>query len=340
MDGPNEVGSLYSYASINDTAYFELSELIDHAVSAKFVISEMSPGIVIPLSGNIIKNLSVIFSDNNNQEVETSFTALKGRLTPDLFPFAGYGYTYETMDQYLSANPILSIKPSELYIYHPNQQERLYVFCKEAMNVSVTASIYLHKGGTIHQDMGAFSASNNSLYELDTSYQKVVQPHIASPDNGCSYYRIRLYSGFTPISKWYNYHVDFNTRVDGCFVFQNSLGGFDTLCPTGGLSIRSRRAQDVSQVVPTPFAKQQDQRISSLDSSIRFSRYTGNLPIDYLQFLQQLLFSPKVYWVEPGGQPLEITIADSNINIAKNTGELISAQIPYFFNPPLKAEKQ
>ncbi len=340
MDGASEVGSLYSYATINDIAHFELSELIDSAVSAEFSISPFSPGIVHPLVGNIIKNLSVVFSDNTNSETSTSFTALKGTVSPDLFAFAQYAFKYETLEQYVSENPILSLKPPDLYVYHANQPERLYLYAHDAINVSVHASLYLHKGGEIHEEVASFSAVKNFLYEIDTSFSSIVQPFISGANNSCSLYRIRLYSGHLPVSKWYNYHCDLNAATDGCFVFQNSLGGFDTLCPTGELSIRSQRAHDASQVVATPFKKQYNQTISNLKTNILLSRNTGNLPASYVPFLQQLLFSPKVYWVQHGEDPAEITISDSNINIADKQGDLVSARIPYFFNPQLKAEQQ
>lgn len=340
FDGQSEVGSLYGFASTNNIARFELSELIDSVVSAEFVIQEIGTGIVQQIVNSIKKDLSVTFSDNDGSEIASAFSVIKGNLTPDIPAFAGYGYNYNTISEYLADNPVLSIKPFDVFVHHPNQPERLYLYVKEAKTIDVAASLYMHRAGTIHENAATFNAPDNSLFVIDTSYSAIAGPHISGSETGCSYYRIRIYTDtHFPISEWYNYHVDFNTQADGCFVFQNSLGGFDTLCPTGGLAIRSQRAQDVSQVVQTPMLKQNANKISNLKTSTLLSRHTGRLPNSYVPFLQQLLFSPKAYWLAYGSQPQEITIADSNINIAEKPGELISAQIPYFFNPRLKAEQ-
>lgn len=341
-DGATEVGSLYSYASSQNIAHFELSELIDSVV--KSLVSHSTPGEISPgsivhkITNHTIKTLSVTFTDNTS-EVSCSFTALKGVITPDLFSLIGYGYEKQSTSQYLSDNPVLSVRPSDIYVHDKNQPERLYLYFKEAVSLSLMVSVFTNRE-TYHQTLASINAPANSLYSIDASYNSIVSPILVQPDEICSDYNLQLYNGFVPFTRRYNYHVDLSGRSKGCFFFRNSLGGYDTLSPTGILSVRSSRAHDATPVAETPFFKKHKTHISDIKPTVLYTQDTGMLPASYAHSIQQLLYSPQVYWVPKGGGLREITINESNLTLSDSPGELVSAKIPYFFNPQIKAEQQ
>ena len=341
-DGATEVGSFYSFASSQNIAHFELSELIESVVNSRFSLTPeeeiIERQIFTKILSHTIKTFSVTFSDNSH-ETSCSFTVIKGKITPDLYSLIGYGYEYESISQYLLNNPVLSIKPKDIYVHHPDQPERIYLYLKEEMSISVEVTAHL-PGGVISESIATFSATANSIYYINTSYESIIPELSIKHVSHCSFYRIRLYSGAYPITPWYDHYVNFSTKSKGCFVFQNSLGGYDTLPTTGNLSLRSTRAHDASQVAQNPFLKQNTSVISNIKTSSLYTQNTGMLPSSYAHFIQQLLYSPKAYWLPFGESPMEITIDQANINISKTPGELVSAQIPFFFNPKLKAEQQ
>jgi len=334
--GGPEVGSVYSFASVNDTAYFELSEFFDHAVTSEFKIHPIGQGIAQEINSHTKKEFNILF-DNGTHALAQMITVIKGEITPDLFSIAGYGTSFNTVEEYMASKYLLSLRPTSIFVRHPMQPERLYFYAVISTTVDISLSAYTPKGA-VHVNAGSFSASARSLWEIDTSYQSLVKPNIPAGASA-AHYRVRLYSGMVNLTPIYKYFVDFNVPSDGSFVFQNSLGGFDTLCPAGETSVRSSRSHNASRLVTVPGSQLPAQRISGKVNERVITRNTGMLSSDYADYLPQILFSNNAYWVPHEGDPHKITFDAGNISLSKSPGDLVFADIPYFFNPAFSAEE-
>lgn len=338
------IGSLYSFTSIDDVASFELSELIHHPFTRHILFHAAPDGNNVDnISNDVKKTIDITFSNDNGEQVSTSIVALNGALTSDMFDLAKYGSHYDTIHDYLSQSPILSFKPDNIYVYHHLQPERLYFYAAYDRSITIEAVIYFSNGDTVTNVIASISAKKGNVYLINTSYDNIVTPHSDGPRAQASLYTIAVYESSFRISPRYYYRVNLNTHTTGSFVFQNSLGGYDTFCPTGELSVNSSRSHNTSNIVAIPGDKQPSLHVSQINTNTVYTQNTGFLSHDYSKWLPQMLFSPSPYWIphvdEGYAEPIPISFADGNIKTVAKKGALINAEIPYFFNPFIKAEQ-
>ncbi len=339
--GASTIASQYAYASVNNIARFELSEYFHHAVKPSLPFLHESGSIITQHSIDTVQKLTVTFSDDNDNSFDQAITVIHGELSPDLALGINYGTgSNSSVDGYLSLNPLLSLKPDQLYVRYENQPERLSYFAKAgAGTVSVALTIHFVDGSNIVLIPASFTPAENTLHIIKTSYAAIVKPNIpgSKADVPISSYTITV-SSPQHLPATFRYQVAFTASARGSFVFLNSLGGLDTFCPTGVNSISSSVSAKLSRVNVTPGWPQPLYRTSERKLSETIKQNTGFVDADHLRWLSQMIFSKKAVWVPRDGVQIPISFVNNKLDFKSIISKLYSAEVSYVYNPDVAAE--
>lgn len=339
--GGQQITSLYSFASVNNRAYFELSEVFSSVLDGTYEYSVMQGQIAAPLTGGLFKTFSVVFSDSLENELSEEITVVAGSLSPDLIKkVLGANFTFT---QWLEQHPFLTFRPKDINVYYPGQTENLYL-CSPVAQGSITASMTISfcDGTGFSKILGSFTPAVNTVYKIFCSYEAHIQGQLPSDFDGkkVSSYKIWFSSSTNGLLKTFHYHYMPSDLAKGCFVFLNSIGGYDTFCPMGAKSISSSVSLDYDHTIIAPESNESFYRVSGHKTHQVITQNTGMLPASQAKWLSQLIFSKRALWRPRSGGVLPISLIGNKLDFKEVKSKLYAADIKYIINPVLSPEVQ
>lgn len=341
-DGGLTIASQYAYASIDNTAHFELSEYFGYVVKPEYVFFMETENLVSSPGGSILKNITITFEDDYHSSIETQISVLFGELSPDVISAINYGSgSASSIWSYLSISPVLSLKPAHVNVYYKTQPERLFLlFTSATAPIDIYLDIIYWNGLLNTTLVESFTPDPLKIYAIRTSYSAICQPNILPEKDGIpvSQYRVRLMCDGIHLCNTFFYNVHFNQNPQGCFMFINSLGGFDTFCPTGSMSVSHSFTAKHKRVVTAPGTAQPIYRISDRKATEVITQSTGHVSREQINWLSQMIFSPKAFWVPKNGSRQPISFLDNKLEVKSTSSQLFAANIKYIINPEIAPE--
>jgi hypothetical protein len=342
--GPNTIARAVAFASVGDTALFQLSEFLSAIVEPEYnYVSVPGSAIVRRVVGMMMPLFEITFSDEDDNAIVENIHVLYGHLSPDLIAGIHYGYGLSnTVHKYLLSNPILSLKPDGATVFYPEQPEELYFLSPDNSLglVEIFLTIYYNTGVTQHLKAGDFSPSQYEMFVIDASYSGLVEPNrsVIYKDLSVSSYKLSITTGKTAVASTHNYHINFTPKATGSFRFVNSLGGIDTFCPQGTLSVESQMSIQLSENSPAPGLFQPLFTASEHAERQVFVQNTGHLTQKMAAWLSQMIYSRRVLWHPKGKMPYPISLVDNKLDVTFIPGKLSFAAIKYIVNPDIMPE--
>ena len=332
------ITTVHAYASLQDTALFELSEVFASALSYQSD-SLSTPGALHGVvTGDIIQEFSISFKDADGGGFTEQITVLLGFLTPDIFMKINYGSQgVRSISDYLSSSPILSFKPRHIPVHYPGQPEVFYLCSPQSLGVSVTVKKIFTDGSQSSSQAASFSVSANTLYYINASYAALFGGGQSPGTSPLAAYHVTISaSGVPPVT--YHFEVRFTARAEGSFLFYNALGGMDSFTPTGVTSMASGTSARFQRVTHPPGVRESLFKRTSHSVSHIVSCNTGYLSGDQARWLSQLVFSKAAFWHSRKGNTFPISIVSSNIDVKMFSPYLESGEIKFTYNPVNAAE--
>lgn len=195
----------------------------------------------------------------------------------------------------------------------PQAPQRLYWMCMESGLSSVNIYSKSWNIGGINDQLVATISSPEQymVYELDTSYQRMVNNGWAAPNDLRYEITVRKTNG-TILAGPQGYWIDRRqSRHERYFMFRNSLGGFDTLIARGLQSTTLKIDRYITEYDAS------GQRKAWLnEANQEFTQNTGGIRPEYKQYLAELMLSTQVLLLVPGHRILQVIIVDSEMNQA------------------------
>ncbi len=336
------IGSIYAYASVSNTAWFDLSELFHHALCAKYVLQHESGSILYAINAGLVQQMEITFEDDYNNQITEEIVVLHGEITPDLVLSINYGSGQNAnIFRFLEQNPVLSIRPAEINIYSKHQPERLFMlFTSSDMPVNIELTITFSQGLQHKATVESFMPETDRVYVVKTSYNALCLPNILPGHQAMTVarYSVRLTAGGQTLGKPFTYFVDFRPNYQGCFAFVNSLGGVDTFCPTGALETTKKSSAKLNKLNTAPMTAQNAFRAFNRNISMTFAQNTGYLSLSQIEWISQLIYSHKVYWIDKDNKQIEIMLTKNTLGFKYLKTNLFNIEINYVVNPETPAE--
>ncbi len=339
--GGQEITSLYSFASVNNRAFFEFSEVFSSVLDGSYNTNVMHGTIAAMAMGNLAKTFTITFSDSLDHEITEQITALTGSLSPDLLEGLNYGGMsfYDLLEQ----DPFLTLRPLDVTVYYPGQSENLY-FCTPVSQGSVTVSmsIFFADGSGFSKLLGSFTPSINTVYKIFCSFQMHIEGELPEEfkDKTVINYKIWFSSNVNGLLKTFHYHYKPSHLTKGSFVFLNCIGGYDTFCPLGVREVSSSVSLDYNNTVIAPGTSQRLYRISGHKTSRIVTQNTGMVTSSQAGWLSQLIFSRRAFWRPISGGSVPISFLENKLDFKEVQSKLYAADIKYIINPILSPESQ
>lgn len=337
-----EIATLNSYASAGGIAFFEISEVLRPLVKPQYSFIGQQDDIIQHITSEVIKSFVITFSDKQHNQMDALLSVLYGEITPDFIAMANYGTSpHTTVSDYLALNPFLTLKTHRVSVHYGQQPESLYFLAPESLSgLSINLGITYGNGGTIYINVASFNATAVNIYKINTSFDTLVKPHIPGdkPTPQVCAYSVRLFHGIQQLGRTFFYDVNFRNDAPGSFVFVNSLGGMDTFCPTGVRKTSFDSKATLKQRLVTPGKADHLYRLTGSSFSQSYTQNTGHLDEATLNWLSQMIYSKKAFWMPRDAQAIPISFMDNKIQHKSIKPKLYSADIKYIINPILEPE--
>lgn len=339
--GGQQITSLYSFASVNNRACFEFSEVFSSVLDGSYNTNVIQGTIATPVTGKLSKTFTITFSDSLDNEISEEITAVTGSISPDLLEGLNYGGMafYDRLEQ----DPFLTLKPLDVNVYYPGQPENLY-FCSPIPQGSITVSmsILFADGSGFSNILGSFTPSINTVYKIFCSYNMHIDLGLPQEFKNMAViqYKIWLSSSINGLLKTFQYHYKPSHLAKGSFVFLNCIGGYDTFCPLGAREVSSSVSLDYNNTVIAPGSSQRLYRISGHKASRIITQNTGMLTACQADWLSQLIFSRRAFWRPRAGVSVPISFIGNKLDFKQVQSKLYAADIKYIINPILSPESQ
>lgn len=292
-----------------------------------------------------------------NVDYYTKFLVLKGGIPYQEYPSVNYTYPLFASDFWRTWQPkekkVSQIQPEYLYFYP------IYsVFYAPA---TITAEL---KGRIIYTD-GTFlnvvyaTHTFNRYYEyiIPTGYNQLnvggFDPSKVVDTWAVFLYSTTMFSSPVVISPVQTYKLSSNCAKDRemFFIFENSLGCFDTLRTTTNPEVGIRiNVEEFSKENTWRYKTEEGERkVNNISAAKRIKVGTGWVSIEYIKYLQEFLISPQIYHCEydntgsePNGKYLPIVINSQNFALYKNDAQLyaLEFEFEYQFNVDKFANKK
>jgi hypothetical protein len=166
-------------------------------------------------------------------------------------------------------------------------------------------------------------------------------------------YAISIYGSPIVISPVQTYKMASNCAKDRemFFLFENSLGCFDTLRTTTNpeIGIRINLEEFSKQNTWRYKTEEGERKVNTLTAAKRIKVSTGWVSIEYIKYLREFLTSPQIYHCEydntgsePNGKYLPVVINSQTFSLYKNEAQLyaLEFEFEYQFNVDKFANKK
>ena len=284
-----------------------------------------------------------------NIDFDTEFLLLKGGVPWQEYPDAGITYPIFASDFWRTWQPkekkTAKLQPEYLYFYP--------VYSIFYAPATITAQL---KGRIIYTD-GTFQNVVYSTHTFNRYYEYIIptgynQLNIGSynPSKVVDTWTVFLYSTtmfsspivISPVQT-YRLASDCAKDRELFFLFENSLGGFDSLRTTTNpeIGIRINIEEFPKQTSWRYKTEEGERKVNNLSAAKRIKVSTGWVSIEYIKYLQEFLTSPQIYHCEydntgskPNGKYLPIVINSQTFALYKNEAQLyaLEFEFEYQFN--------
>lgn len=193
----------------------------------------------------------------------------------------------------------------------PQAPQRLYWMCMHSGLSSVQVWARSWNTGGVNDQLAATITNPEQymIYEIDTSYQRMVYNGWAAPNDLRYEVTVRTTGGVI-LAGPQGYRIDRReSRHQRYFLFRNSLGGFDTLIARG----LQQTSQQITRYISEYNAQGQRQAWRN-EANQMMTQNTGGLQGDYLQYLAELMLSTDVQLIVPGHRTMKVIIADTEMD--------------------------
>lgn len=343
-ENDNILGEDMLEPDINQKVLFDISDYFIEELSSDFVFPESSASLIIH-KPNICKKYYLKYAeafDSVIQKLETNnnnnkyYFALNAGLP--FYSLAVYNENTTNFLAKLAANKnFLTNQPKEKII-GKDQIEKLYYLSWRYTSGDLRLYVKInYNDGSVHEFLKqTFVLSEmHNVYEVIVSYAQLQIEAIAPTkiiESYEVYLRSRLADDSIPItSETRKYVVDPQTySEERYFIFQNSLGGFDTLRTTESFQKETNYTRHFSEILNIPAFTVKNPSIKQFSAfeEQTFKTSSGFLSRDSIEWLRDFLLSNKRYEIINGAL-FPIIITSENVIIREKDSHLYALEFEY-----------